>query len=385
MKPLVQAAATLSSASLVGGCLRALGWLRTDSTYVSQTQFFIRKFNICREKSHVAIKILNGYYTELEKHGRIWELEALKQLSSPTSSAHCLQLISNFTLRGRGSAGEHLCLVTQLLGGDIKSLHTVHETVFPLLLAKRILLHVLRGIAHAHSRGVVHTDLKHDNIFFDAHISTETLGNILVSDPPRRHPPEASFDGTVEAAVTQPLPIPTVDEAMERIYVVGDFGSAQSVSNHTTDMITAPPLRPPEIIIGGPWDEKVDIWTFGCLIFELVTGHGLFRYEPLEKYKLDPEHFMLYHMVCYTGEQFRAEQLMVSSRAARFFDTECNLRTSPPLIKYPLEVAIRRYKVIEEPDIYSTAALMRRCLRLNPENRASASELLVDPWFSGVD
>jgi hypothetical protein len=40
---------------------------------------------------------------------------------------------------------------------------------------------------------------------------------------------------------------------------------AQPSTSHTYDEITAHPLRAPEIILRGPWDEKVDIWTFGCL------------------------------------------------------------------------------------------------------------------------
>ena len=43
--------------------------------------------------------------------------------------------------------------------------------------------------------------------------------------------------------------------------------AAQPSTLHTVNDITANALRPPEIILRGPWDEKVDIWTFGCLVF----------------------------------------------------------------------------------------------------------------------
>lgn len=41
---------------------------------------------------------------------------------------------------------------------------------------------------------------------------------------------------------------------------------AQPSQLHTYEEITAPTLRAPEIILHGPWDEKVDIWAFGCLV-----------------------------------------------------------------------------------------------------------------------
>ena len=62
-----------------------------------------------------------------------------------------------------------------------------------------------------------------------------------------------------------------------------------------------------------------------------------------------------------------------------------NLKANPPLFDYPFEISIRSYEVVEEADVLSTAAFMRRCLRLDPKKRASAAELLSDPWFDGVD
>jgi serine/threonine protein kinase len=83
---------------------------------------------------------------------------------------------------------------------------------------------VLRGISHAHCHGVIHTDLKHDNIFFATQLSTIEIKNILALDPPRRHPPETSTDGIVQAAVSQPLVVPNPADAMKLTFMLGDFG-----------------------------------------------------------------------------------------------------------------------------------------------------------------
>ncbi|EAU37566.1 conserved hypothetical protein [Aspergillus terreus NIH2624] len=35
-------------------------------------------------------------------------------------------------------------------------------------------------------------------------------------------------------------------------------------------------LRPPELILTGAVDNTIDVWSFGCLFFELITGQPLF-------------------------------------------------------------------------------------------------------------
>ena len=47
-------------------------------------------------------------------------------------------------------------------------------------------------------------------------------------------------------------------------------------------------------------------------------------------------------------------------------------------------MSLRNYKVLEESDVLVTAALMRRCLRLDPTQRPSARELLEDAWWEGI-
>lgn len=150
-------------------------------------------------------------------------------ISSP-SSRHCLKLESHFTIPGKGSSENHICLVTQLLGGDVRRLQG--REPFTLPLAKHILLHILRGIAHAHRCGVVHTDLKHDNIFFDNVLSVDEIVNLLKFAPSRRHEPEMSYDGTVSSAVSQPSPMPTLEQAMKRTFVLADFGSGKRFPLH---------------------------------------------------------------------------------------------------------------------------------------------------------
>ena len=60
------------------------------------------------------------------------------------------------------------------------------------------------------------------------------------------------------------------------------------------------------------------------------------------------------------------------------------LKTCAPIFNNPFDRSLRNYNVLEEADVLATAKIMKRCLRLNPKDRATAEELLQDLWFHGA-
>ncbi|KAJ7067380.1 kinase-like protein, partial [Mycena amicta] len=339
----------------------------------------------------VAVKALTGYMTQLNENGVNLEAEALQLLSEDPPSPHCARLLDTFTIPGRGSAGSHLCLVMPVYGGDVKALYTSlyqsGKTAVDLLTAKRIMLHLLRGLAHAHSRGVVHTDLKHDNIFFATELNTADIERWMKEDPSRRHPPEKSDDGIVQAAVSQPLPMISDKLARRATYILSDFGTALPAQMHDDRTITIPPFRAPESFLGGHWGMPADIWAFGCMVFDLSTTRTLFQWRTNAKHGLTEVESMLYQMILFTGEMtFRAKQLREWPLAGEYFNSECALKKEPPVFHWSLEHKfMTNGEHISDDDGSALAQFMRRWLRLNPDDRATAEELLQDPWFEGAD
>ncbi|KAJ7231858.1 kinase-like protein [Mycena haematopus] len=336
--------------------------------------------NIPSGNGFVAVKALTGHMTKMNDKAVSWEAEALRLLSYFPPSPHCIQLLDEFTISGRGSAGSHLCFVTLKLSKSRK-------THFELPTAKRIILHLLRGIAHAHRRGIVHTDMKHDNIFFTTDLDTTDMERWMKEDPSRRHPPEMSEDGIVQAAVSQPLPMISDEFARRATYILSDFGCALPSRLHDDREITTIPLRAPEVFLGGKWDTPADIWSFGCLVFELSVSRPLFENRVTEKHNLTKIESMLYQMILFTGDlSFRAAQLRICPVAAEYFNPSCQLKKEPPVLRWPLEDIIGKYSMaIPAAEISGMAKLIYRCLRLNPDDRATAEELLQDPWLEGAD
>eukprot|EP00913_Durusdinium_trenchii_P014844 g13921.t1 len=56
-----------------------------------------------------------------------------------------------------------------------------------------------------------------------------------------------------------------------------DFGSSCFVDDHLSSYVQSRSYRAPEVMLGLPYDQKIDLWSLGCIIAELWTGYVLFQ------------------------------------------------------------------------------------------------------------
>ena len=55
-----------------------------------------------------------------------------------------------------------------------------------------------------------------------------------------------------------------------------DFGSSCFVDDHLGGYVQSRSYRAPEVMLGLPYDQKIDLWSVGCILAELWTGYVLF-------------------------------------------------------------------------------------------------------------
>ena len=95
--------------------------------------------------------------------------------------------------------------------------------------------------------GRVHTDVKPENIMTRRNpISTPVRGRMFV------HPAGADL-------------------------VLIDLGSAVAADRPRPSLVCTRQYRPPEIMLNLEYNQKLDVWSCGCVIFEILTGRTLFR------------------------------------------------------------------------------------------------------------
>ena len=148
------------------------------------------------------------------------------------------------------------------------------DYALPIKLVKSVMRQVLRGLDYVHSEcKVVHTDLKPANILLGLRPrETQRLVSTLLERPIERYPPRRIMGETVEAVKSQHLSLPlqpeniSIDDMLSWNFKLSDFGSAQWVGRRSASIVQPIRLRAPEVVLGRNWDEKIDIWSVGCLV-----------------------------------------------------------------------------------------------------------------------
>jgi len=196
--------------------------------------FRARDLTLGRE---VAIKVLHAdvaaHPSRLARLRR--EARLLASLSHPSiASIYGLEEVEGTPL-----------LILELIEGP-----TLHERVhrgppFGMAEALRLAAQIASGVAAAHAKGIIHRDLKPTNIKLqpDGRIKILDFGiaKALEADDDEDRSDEATVDMTADGAV---------------------FGTA--------------PYMSPEQVRGSPVGRATDMWAFGCVLFEMLSGRKAF-------------------------------------------------------------------------------------------------------------
>ena len=135
----------------------------------------------------------------------------------------------------QGTDGQTTFLVMEYVSGITLRDALKEYGPLPAVRALEMLAQILSGLAAAHRAGILHRDLKPDNV--------------LLAD-----------DGRVK---------------------LGDFGLARAITEHTNsgDLVGTIAYLSPELVTRGLADARSDVYAAGILLFELLTGKQPFEGE----------------------------------------------------------------------------------------------------------
>ena len=102
-----------------------------------------------------------------------------------------------------------------------------------------------------------------------------------------------------------------------------DLGNGCWTFHHFTSKIQTRQYRSPETIIGIPYTTAADVWSFACMIFEMITGDFLFEPRNGTSFCKDDDH--LAQMIELLGPPPKHVAL-AGKYSPKFFDHKANLR-----------------------------------------------------------
>ena len=183
-----------------------------------------------KTQAHIALKIVRNekrFHRQAQEEIKI--LDHLRR-QDKDNTHNIIHMIDHFVFRN------HVCITFELLSMNLYELIKKNKFQgFSLALVRKFAHSILQCMDSLYRNRIIHCDLKPENI--------------LLKQPGR-----------------------------SGIKVI-DFGSSCYEYQRVYTYIQSRFYRAPEVILGGKYGMAIDMWSFGCILAELLTGYPLFPGE----------------------------------------------------------------------------------------------------------
>lgn len=199
---------------------------------------------------------------------------------------------------------------------------------------KMAMMQILLAVEFMHARYILHRDLK--------------PANILVE----RHSPNG-------------LRIRLCDFGMSSV----NLGPPSKAHNVTTTW-----YRAPEACTHNPYSYGLDVWSIGCIFFEMITGVPLFSGED----DADKVFELIYHYLdvtppwAHVREMFKSHSIFIGNAPAK------RLTFAERIMMYP---RAHGPTLKANGELTTFCDLLRKLLAFRPEDRITISDALRHPFF----
>lgn len=293
-----------------------------------------------KTQTHVALKMVRNekrFHRQAQEEIRI--LEHLRK-QDKDNNYNIIHMLEHFNFRN------HVCMTFELLSMNLYELVKKNKFQgFSLQLVRKFAHSILQCLESLHRNRIIHCDLKPENILLK-------------------------------------------QQGRSGIKVI-DFGSSCYEHQRIYTYIQSRFYRAPEVILGARYGMPIDMWSFGCILAELLTGYPIFPGEDegdqlaciIELQGMPPQRLL---------ETSKRSKNFISSKGHPRYCTVTTLPDGSSVLN-PGRSRHGKTRGIPSSKTFTQALkgcddslfidFLKRCLEWEPSQRMTPSQALRHPWL----
>ncbi|XP_012345258.1 dual specificity protein kinase CLK1 isoform X2 [Apis florea] len=297
------------------------------------------------QMDHVmALKIIKN--VEKYREAAKLEINALEKIATkdPEGQHLCVKMLDWFNYHG------HMCIAFEMLGLSVFDfLRDNSYQPYPLEHVRHIGYQLCYAVKFLHDNKLTHTDLKPENILF-----VDSDYDSIYSSKKRRD-------------------IRRVKRTDIRLI---DFGSATFDHEHHSTIVSTRHYRAPEVILELGWSQPCDVWSIGCILFELYLGITLFQTHD------NREHLAMMERILGTIPHRMARK----TKTKYFYHGKLDWDEKSSAGRYVRDNCkpLHRCMLSDDEEHRQLFDLIQKMLEYEPSQRITLKDSLAHPFFDAL-
>lgn len=298
--------------------------------------------DLLRNNEDVALKIIRN--VEKYREAAKLEINVLNKINERDTKGDslCVRMLDWFDYHG------HMCISFNMLGLSVfEFLKENCYQPYSIDHVRHIAYQLCKAVKFLHDNHLTHTDLKPENILF-ANSEADIVFDVIKNK----------------------------DYNLVRCpdICLIDFGSATFDHEHHSTIVSTRHYRAPEVILELGWSHPCDVWSVGCIIFELYTGYTLFQTHD------NLEHLAMMERILGQIPQFMMRR---TKKSKYFYRGHLDWDDSSSSGRYVFDNCrpLQKYMLSDTEDHRLLFDLIRQMLEYDVSYRVSLKESLRHPFF----
>ncbi|XP_011062854.1 PREDICTED: dual specificity protein kinase CLK2 isoform X6 [Acromyrmex echinatior] len=302
------------------------------------------------QMDHVmALKIIKN--VEKYREAAKLEINALEKIANkdPEGQHLCVKMLDWFNYHG------HMCIAFEMLGLSVFDfLRDNSYQPYPLEHVRHMGYQLCYAVKFLHDNKLTHTDLKPENILFV----------------------DSEYDSTYNNKKLFLFKRRDMRRVKRTDIKLIDFGSATFDHEHHSTIVSTRHYRAPEVILELGWSQPCDVWSIGCILFELYLGITLFQTHD------NREHLAMMERILGTIPHRMARK----TKTKYFYHGKLDWDDKSSAGRYVRDNCkpLYRYMLSDDEEHRQLFDLVQRMLEYEPSQRITLKDALTHSFFDAL-